>query len=95
MRTNPAPAFVAKMLDAPPADGSPISSRGIFVALGGISTPAYVRIVLRQLVIAGHIIATGPNGQRVYRRIPIQASVQRVPVDGQSAPAKDLTHECA
>jgi hypothetical protein len=70
MRIRPTPAFVAKVLDALPADGAPISSRGVFVAIGGISTPAYVQTVLRQLVVAGQITATGPSAQRVYRRLP-------------------------
>lgn len=95
MRNRPSPAFVAKVLDALPADDAPISARGVFLAIGEISTPSYVRIVLRQLAIAGRVIATGPNGQRVYRRIAVQASVERVPVDGQSALSKDMTHECA
>ncbi|MBN9007286.1 MAG: hypothetical protein J0H40_17955 [Rhizobiales bacterium] len=73
MRTRHAPAFVAKVLDALPADGAPISSRGVFVAIGEISTPSYVRIVLSALVTAGRVIATGPAGQRVYRRIQILA----------------------
>lgn len=95
MRNRPSPAFTAKVLGALPQDGSPISSRGVFLAIGELSTPAYVRIVLRQLAIAGRVIATGPSGQRVYRRIPIDTSVERVPADGQSALAKDMTHECA
>lgn len=75
MRIQPRPNFVAKVLDALPADGAPISSRGVFLAIGEISTPAYVRIVLRQLAIAGNVIATGPSGQRVYRRLPAQQEV--------------------
>ncbi|ABA04823.1 hypothetical protein Nwi_1562 [Nitrobacter winogradskyi Nb-255] len=75
MRNRPSPAFIAKVLDALPADGAPISSRGVFLAIGEISTPAYVRIVLRQLAIGGRIIATGPSGQRVYRRLPAQQEV--------------------
>lgn len=75
MRNRPSPAFVAKVLDALPQDGSPISSRGVFLAIGELSTPAYVRIVLRQLAIAGRVIATGPSGQRIYRRPPAQQEV--------------------
>ncbi|MCV0384863.1 MAG: hypothetical protein K5821_00295 [Nitrobacter sp.] len=74
MRNCPSPAFTAKVLDAMPEDGSPISSRGVFIAIGEISTPAYVRIVLRQLAINGHLIASGPSGERVYRR-PAAAEV--------------------
>lgn len=66
MRNKPSPRFVAKVLDALPSDGSPITSRGVFLAIG-ISSPAYVRIVLRHLVIEGKVIATGPSGDRVYR----------------------------
>jgi hypothetical protein len=75
MRIQPRPDFVAKVLDALPADGAPISSRGVFIAIGEISTPAYVRIVLRQLAIAGNVIAAGPSSQRVYRRLPAQQEV--------------------
>ncbi|MCB1394302.1 hypothetical protein [Nitrobacter sp.] len=75
MRNRPSPAFTAKVLDAMPEDGSPISSRGVFIAIGEISTPAYVRIVLRQLAINGHLIAAGPSGQRIYRRLPAQQEV--------------------
>ena len=75
MRSRPSPAFTAKVLDALPEDGSPMSSRGVYIAIGEISTPAYVRIVLRQLAINGSIIATGPGGQRVYRRPPAQQKV--------------------
>jgi hypothetical protein len=70
MRLQPTPAFVAKLLDAIPADGSPISPRGIFVAIGGISTPAYVRTVLRQLERTGAIMGAGQPYERVYRRAP-------------------------
>lgn len=83
MRNRPSAAFIAKVLAALPADGAPISASGVFLAIGEVSTAAYVRIVLRELVVAGRIIATGPAGQRVYRRnIP---SVKRVPVGGQPA----------
>jgi hypothetical protein len=68
MRIQPKPEFVAKVLDALPADGTPISSSGIFVAIGGRSTLAYVRIVLRELERAGQIIRTGGPFERVYRR---------------------------
>lgn len=72
MRIQPRPDFVAQVLDALPADGAPISSRGVFIAIGEISTPAYVHIVLRQLATAGKVIATGPSGQRIYRRLPAE-----------------------
>lgn len=75
MRNRPSPAFIAKVLGALPEDGSPISSRGVFVAIGEISTPSYVRIVLRQLAGGGQVIATGPSGQRIYRRPPAQQKV--------------------
>lgn len=71
MRNKPSPAFIAKVLYALPSDGGPITSRGVFVAIGGIATPAYVRIVLRHLVIEGKVIATGPSGQRVYRHAAV------------------------
>jgi hypothetical protein len=70
MRNQPRPDFVARVIEALPADGTLISSRDVFFALDEISTPAYVRIVLRQLAIAGHIIARGPSGQRLYQRLP-------------------------
>jgi hypothetical protein len=95
MKIRPAPAFIARVLDALPADGSPISPRGVFVAIGSISTRAYVRTVLRQLDRADRIIGSGHPSVRVYRRIPSSVSVQRVPADGQSALAKDVIHECA
>jgi hypothetical protein len=72
MRNRPSPAFIAKVLAALPADGAPISSRGVFLAIGEVSTPAYVRIVLRELTISGRIIGTGPSGQRVYRRLSMK-----------------------
>jgi hypothetical protein len=75
MRNQPRPDFVARVIEALPTDGTPISSRSVFLALGEISTPGYVRIVLRQLAIAGQVIATGPNGQRVYQRLPAQQQV--------------------
>lgn len=68
MRNQPRPAFVEKLIDAMPADGGPISARGIWLAIGEISTPGYVRIVLRELTVAGRIIGTGPAMQRMYRR---------------------------
>jgi hypothetical protein len=73
--SKPRPGFVAKVLDALPKDGSPISSRGVFLSIGEISSPSYVRIVLRQLALAGDVIATGPSGQRIYRRLPAQQEV--------------------
>ena len=47
----------------------------IFVAIGGISTPAYVRLVLRELTIGGRIIATGQSWARVYRRLMPQMEI--------------------
>ncbi len=91
MRNRPSPAFVAKVIDALPDDGSPISSRGVFLAIGEMSTPAYVRIVLRQLAIAGDIIATGPSGQRVYRRLPSRAEIARAR-DGWGESERNLAH---
>lgn len=75
MRIQPKPDFVAKVLEALPADGSAISSRGVFVAIGGKSTPAYVRIVLRELDRAGQIMATGQPYERTYRRLETQMEV--------------------
>ena len=75
MRNRPSPAFIAKVLEALPADGSPISSRGVFLAIGEISTPSYVRIVLRELTISGRVIGTGPAGDRLYRRKQPQMEV--------------------
>lgn len=91
MRNRPSPAFTAKVLGALPEDGSPISSRGVFLAIGELSTPNYVRIVLRQLAISGRIIATGPSGQRVYRRLPAQAEIARAD-DGWREPQRNLAH---
>lgn len=68
MRIRPRPAFVAKVIEALPADGAPISARGVFLAIGEISMPAYVRIVLRELVRKGLVIGTGRSSERVYRR---------------------------
>ena len=75
MRNQPRPDFVARVIGVLPADGTPISSRSVFFALGEISTPAYVRTVLRQLAISGQVIATGPSGQRVYQRLPPQQEI--------------------
>jgi hypothetical protein len=75
MKIQPKPEFIAKVLDALPPDGSEISPRGVFVAIGGKSTPAYVRIVLRQLECAGRSIGAGPISARVYRRLQPQMEV--------------------
>lgn len=75
MRNRPSPVFAAKVFDAVPADGAPISSRGVFLAIGEVSTPAYVRIVLRELVRDGRVIGTGPAFERVYRRLQPQQVV--------------------
>jgi hypothetical protein len=68
MKLRPRPSFVAMVLDAIPDDGSPVSARGVFIAIGGKSTPAYVRTVLRQLDRAGQVIGVGHPSVRVYRR---------------------------
>lgn len=93
MRNQPRPSFVAMVLDALPANGAPISSRGVFLALGEISTPSYVRIVLRQLAIAGNVIATGPSGQRVYRRLPAQQCARCRERDSSPDPLNDARSE--
>lgn len=75
MRIQPKPDFVAKVIEALPSDGAPISSRGVFVAIGSRSTPAYVRIVLRELDRSGLVIGSGHPSERVYRRIERQMEV--------------------
>jgi hypothetical protein len=85
MKLRPRPSFVAMVLDAIPDDGTPVSARGVFIAIGSKSTPAYVRTVLRQLHRTGQIVGVGHPSVRVYRRIPDSTSVDRVPAGGQPA----------
>lgn len=68
MRIQPKPDFVATIIEALPAEGPGVQSREVFVAIGRRSTPAYVRIVLRQLECAGQIVGVGHSYERVYRR---------------------------
>jgi hypothetical protein len=95
MRKRPAAAFVAKVMAALPANGAPLSARGVWIAIGHISTPGYVRIVLRDLAVSGCVIGTGPAQARVYRRIQNRHSVACVPAGGVPVVQGDTVHECA